>query len=285
MGIRVLESNEDVDFAAGLTVKEGWNYTPREIKLMLELDPEGSFIFEEGKESLGFVTTVTYSRTGVIGHLIVAESARRRKIGEALVREAIEYMEGRDVESMMLYATAEGSRLYERHGFTPRDDVLCVHLKLEKGHIGKRSTGCTPVTSEDLDEIISIDRELFGDDRSRLLRAIYKRSAKNAFKIDRGSGIEGYIFARPDHVGHDLGPWACLGGRSGDAEDLFTTMLSTIGEGILYTGTFAGNTEAERIFRMLPVHRSWIIPMMIRGKSRYGPGADKVFAITAFELG
>ena len=158
MGVRVLESKDDIDFAVGLTVREGWNYTPKEIGLMLELDPEGSFIYEDGKERLGFVTTVTYSRTGVMGHLIVTGKARRRKIGDSLVRSAIEYMEGKGVDSMILYATAEGSKLYQSHGFTPRDEIFCVHSRLEKGRTTKKSAACTPITSKDLDEIISIDR-------------------------------------------------------------------------------------------------------------------------------
>ena len=285
MGIRILESKDDIDFAVGLTVEEGWNYTHKEIGLMLELDPEGSFIYEDGKDRLGFVTTVTYSRTGVMGHLIVTGKARRRKIGDSLVGAAIEYMEGKGVDSMMLYATAEGSKLYQRHGFTPRDEILCIHSKLEKEHMGKKSAACTPITSKDLDEIISIDRGLFGDDRSRVLKLLYRHSLKNAFKIDRGNGTEGYIFARPDHVGHDLGPWACLSAKPGDAEDLFSAALSTIGEGILYSGTFAKNAEAGRIIRTLPVDRTWIVPMMIRGESRYGLGANKAFAVAAFELG
>jgi GNAT superfamily N-acetyltransferase len=285
LGIRILESREDIDFAVGLTVEEGWNYTPKEIGLMLELDPEGSFIYEEGKDRLGFVTTVTYSRTGVIGHLIVSGKARRRKIGDSLVRSAIEYMEGKGVDSMMLYATEEGSNLYQRHGFTARDEVLCVHSRLKKAHMGEKSAACAPITSKDLDEIISIDSELFGDNRSRVMKVLHRHSLKCAFKIDRGNGIEGYIFARPDHVGHDLGPWACLNTKPGDAEDLFSTALSTIGEGTLYSGTFAKNAEAGRIIKKLPIDRTWIVPMMIRGKSRYGLGTDKAFAVAAFELG
>ena len=285
MAIRVLESREDIDFAVGLTVEEGWNYTPKEIGLMLELDPEGSFIYEDGRDRLGFVTTVTYSRTGVIGHLIVTGKSRRKRIGDALVTAATEYMEGRGVDSMMLYATAEGSKLYERHGFTSRDEIFCVHSKLEKGHVGRKSTACTPITSKDLDEIISIDRELFGDDRSRVLRILHRHSQKSAFKLEHGDGIDGYIFARPDHVGHNLGPWACLSGKPGDAEDLFMAVLSTIGEGTLYSGTFARNSEAGRIIRTLPIERSWNIPTMIRGKSCYESAADRVFAVAAFELG
>ena len=285
MVVRTLVSREDIDFAVGLTVKEGWNYTAREIELMLELDPQGSFIYEEGREPLGFVTTVTYSRTGVIGHLIVDEKARRRRIGDALVKEAIEYMEGRGADSMILYATTEGSKLYERFRFTPRDEVLCVHLNLEMQRSKVISAGCTPVTSRDLEEIISVDKELFGDDRRRLLTKVFERSSRSAFKIDRGNGIEGYIFARPDHIGYDLGPWACLSGRHDDAENLFGAVLSAIGEGIIYTGTFAKNRVAERIFRTLPVARSWIIPIMIRGKNRYESAGERVFAIAAFELG
>lgn len=285
MGIRNLRTKADIDFAVEMTVKEGWNYTPEEIGLMLELDPEGSFIYEEKGERLGFVTTVTYSRTGVIGHLIVVEKARRKKIGQVLVTQSIDYMESKGVDSMMLYATIEGANLYKKHGFVPTDEVFCAHSILTKGHIGKKAESCSPVSPKDLDEIISIDRELFGDDRGKLLKIIYSHSGKNAFKIDRGNGIEGYIFARPDHIGHDLGPWACTSGKSEDAEDLFMSALSTIGEGILYSGTFSGNSEACRIVRLLPQERFWMIPLMIRGKIRYGPNTNKAFAVTAFELG
>ena len=285
MGIRLLESKEDVDFAVGLTVQEGWNYTPSEIGLMLELDPEGSFIYEDSGVPLGFVTTVTYSRTGVIGHLIVSGKSRGRKIGDSLVTAATQYMHSRGVDSMLLYATDEGSNLYKRHGFTPRSDVLCVHLNLGRGHRSKKSSACMPISSKDLKEIISTDIELFGDDRTRVFEAVRKRSVKSAFKIDRGNGIEGYVFARPDHVGHDIGPWACLGSQPTDAENLFATTLSTLSGGILYTGTFAANKEAERIFKTLPIARSWIISMMIRGEGRYESAADKVFAVAAFELG
>lgn len=285
MDIRNLKGKEDIDFAVGLTVKEGWNYTPAEFGLMLELDPHGSFVYEDDGDRLGFVTTVTFSRTGVIGHLIVTEKARRRKIGETLVKEAVDYMESKGVDSMMLYATVEGSSLYKKYGFTSRGEVFCAHSLLEKGHIGGVSESCTLITPKDLDEIISIDRDIFGDDRSRVLRIIHRHSQRSAFKLDRGNGIEGYIFARPDHVGHDLGPWALIGGRPGDAEQLFMAALSTIPEGILYTGTFSNNSEAGRIVRLLPEERSWMIPMMVRGKARYGNGVSKAFAVAAFELG
>ena len=87
MGIRVLERS-DLDFATHLTVKEGWNYTSLEIGRMLRLDPNGSFVYEDAAP-LGFVTSVTYGRTGVLGHLIVSSDGRGRGIGNLLTAAAI----------------------------------------------------------------------------------------------------------------------------------------------------------------------------------------------------
>ena len=282
--MRIL-GEDDLDFAVGLTVEEGWNYTPVEIGRMLELDPEGSFIYEDGGP-LGFITCITYGSTGVLGHLIVSRKARRMKIGDALMKSAVEYMEGRGVNSILLYATVEGAKLYQRYGFTARDEVFCIHSKLVKGFSDRQSESCAVVDKKDLKEISSIDRELFGDDRTRLLETLYEACQSRAFKLERDGRIQGYIFARPDHVGFNLGPWVCLSGEAGDAEDLFSTMLSSLGnEGILYWGVFLRNREAMRFTEMLPKARTWTIPMMIRGKGRYLSDITKVFSLAAFELG
>jgi len=284
LGVRILR-DEDLDFAVGLTIAEGWNYTPIEIRRMLELDPEGSFIYEDG-EPLGFITCVTYGSTGVLGHLIVSQKARRKKIGDVLMKSAIDYMEGKGVDSILLYATAEGAKLYERYGFSVRDEVFCIHSRLAKGFAGKPSERCAVLEKRDLKEVASMDRELFGDDRTRLLEMLYKACPSMAFKLEREGRIQGYIFARPDHVGYNLGPWACLSGKSQDSEDLFRTALSALSEeGILYWGVFLRNKEAMRFTEVLPKARTWTIPMMIRGEGRYLSDITKVFSLAAFELG
>lgn len=283
MAIRTLERS-DLDFAAHLTFKEGWNYTSLEIGRMLELDPGGCFVYED-EVPMGFVTSVTYGRTGVIGHLIVSSSGRGRGIGNSLVSAAIGYMDDAGVDSILVYSTLDGKKIYERFGFSERDDMLCVHIRLERDLLRRPSQECSLITERDLDQVVSIDRELFGDDRTRLIRTLHRDFPQGAFKLEREGSIGGFIFGRPDHIGYDLGPWACLTGAEDDAQALFDTAMASFGEGIVYTGTFHRNEAAVRILGRAKWDNSWTIPLMIRGEPRYTGGIRKVFGPAAFELG
>jgi len=284
MGVHVIKEKEDLDFAVKLTHDEHWFYTHLEIGRMLELEPEGSFVFEERGVRLGFISTVSYGRTGVIGHLIVSKEARRRKIGETLLTEAVDHLEHRGVDSIMLFASGEGEKLYSRHGFSRRRQALVLHTRLEKTHIPEGRPMCERVAPKDLPEVIAMDKDLFGDDRSRVIKVLYRDYPQGAFKLERDGRLVGFIMGRPDHVGYDLGPWACLTKNPGDAEALFDSLLPTLGEGVLYIGTFPNNRDAVRIFTRLPKIFELPVPLMMKGEDRY-PGSDKVYAVAAMELG
>lgn len=284
MGVHVIKDRGDLDFSVKLTHDEHWFYTHLELGRMLELDPEGSFVFEDHGKRLGFITTVSYGRTGVIGHLIVSRDARRRKIGETLLKEAVAYLERRGADSIMLYSSGDGQKLYSRHGFTVRQPALVLHTRLEKEHVAARRGGCDPMTSKDLSSVIEMDKELFGDDRSRIMKVVFRDYPQGAFKLEKDGQLVGFIMGRPDHVGYDLGPWACTSDDPRDAEALFKSLLPVLGQGVLYIGTFPKNEHAVRIFTRLPKIFELPVPLMIKGKDRY-PGSDKVYAIAAMELG
>lgn len=144
---------------------------------------------------------------------------------------------------------------------------------------------CKPLTRLDLPKVVEIDQELFGDRRETLLNALYDEGVQHGFKIERDGRLAGYIMGRHDHVGYDLGPWACLTKNPKDAEDLFRSALSTMDPGTIYMGSFIKNPEAIRITNQMPIVRSWRIPLMIRGKGRYESDLSKLFGIAAFELG
>jgi ribosomal protein S18 acetylase RimI-like enzyme len=283
-GVHPIKDKDDLDYAVKLTHDEHWYYTHIEIGRMLELDPEGSFVFEDRGKRLGFITTVSYGRTGVIGQLIVSHDARRRKIGETLLKEAVEYLEGRGVESIMLYSSGDGQKLYSRHGFTVRQQALVLHTRLEKSHIAARGRVADPMTPKDLPNVIEMDNELFGDDRSRVMKIIYRDYPRGAFKLERDGHLVGFIMGRPDHVGYDLGPWACVSKDPRDAEALFDSLLPVLGQGVLYIGTFPENDHAVRLFTRIPKTFELPVPLMVKGKDRY-PGSEKVYAVAAMELG
>ena len=117
------------------------------------------------------------------------------------------------------------------------------------------------------------------------MNALYDEGIQHGFKIERDGRLAGYVMGRHDHVGYDLGPWACLTEDPKDAEDLFRSALTTMDPGTIYMGSFIKNAKAIEITNQMPIVRSWRIPLMIRGKGRYESDLGKLFGIAAFELG
>lgn len=275
---------DDLDFALALTWAEGWCYTRGELERMLKLDPQGSFLYEEDKP-LGFITCVTYGRTGVVGHLVVSKAVRGRRIGHSLISKAIDYMSGKGADSMLLYATEDGAKLYLKHGFRVLREVSCIHVDNKPKPAQDPMRRCSKVLRKDLGQIIAMDASLFGDDRSRLIELLYDEFPQHAFKIEEGGRVTGFCFARITDTGFDLGPWSCVSGSRADADSLFRAVLSSIGKGTVYLGIFPENRDAVELVGALPVVRHWRTQLMTRGAERFGTGVEKVYGLAAFELG
>jgi ribosomal protein S18 acetylase RimI-like enzyme len=281
--IRILEP-EDLDFALGLTNAEGWSYTRGELERMLRMDPEGSFVCEDQKP-LGFITCVTYGHTGVVGHLVVSKDTRGRRFGHSLLKTAVDYMSDRGADSMMLFSTDEGVGLYSQYGFVTRREVSCIHVAVGGDRKVTTPTTCSLIDREDLPEIIEMDSQIFGDDRTQLIDLLYEEFPKNAFKIQRDGRILGFSFGRATPTGFDLGPWVCSSGSQRDAEDLFKATVLSLGDGTVFLGVFSDNPMAVEIANSMRRVRYWRTHLMIRGEERYCAHLDKLFGVAAFELG
>lgn len=275
---------EDLDFALALTNAEGWFYTRGELERMLKMDPEGSFVCEDQKP-LGFITCVTYGHTGVVGHLVVSKEMRGRRVGHSLLKSAIGYMSDRGMDSTLLYATDEGVGLYSQHGFVARKEVSCIHVAVGGDREARTPTTCSLIVRRDLPEIIEMDSQIFGDDRTKLIEILYDDFPKNAFKIQRDGRILGFSFGRPTSAGFDLGPWVCSSGSQRDAEDLFNATVLSMGDGTVFLGVFPDNPLAVEIVSKMRRVRYWRTHLMTKGEERYCALTDRIFGLTAFELG
>jgi len=61
---------------------------------------------------------------GYVSSLYVREVARGAGIASALLSAALSECDSRGVDAIMLWPTPQSRRLYERHGFAVRDDVM-----------------------------------------------------------------------------------------------------------------------------------------------------------------
>ena len=104
----------DIDAAFALSSGEGWNQTVTDWTRLTRLEPAGCFAARDDGRVVGAVTVTTYgSALAWIGMMVVHADYRRRGIGAALMRQALEYARDCGVAAVKLDATPAGRPLYE----------------------------------------------------------------------------------------------------------------------------------------------------------------------------
>lgn len=201
-------ASADLDFAHGLSRLAGWNQTRRDWERFLRLAPGGCFLAEDGGRPAGTATTTAYGReVAWIGMVLVHPDFRRRGIGTALLERAIGHLrEERGVACIRLDATPEGQPLYEGLGFRSEWGLRRWAREAKDTEPIPREKTATPELGADL----SLDREIFGADRSELLRALAAGSDDGMVLPDGSFGLR-----REGERAHYLGPVSAASAESG----------------------------------------------------------------------
>ena len=121
-------------------------------------------------------------------HGLVDPQYRGRGIGTALLECAIQYLGSRNVLSIKLDATAQGKLLYEKLGFVSESIVERWMLKrqadekpVQKVYVG-------------IEDVLKLDREIFGADRSELLRSLAEDAPDFTMVARHEAEVVGYTF-------------------------------------------------------------------------------------------
>jgi hypothetical protein len=112
-----------------------------------------------------------FSGTGWVGGVAVVPGHRRAGLGGALTEAIVEFLEGRGVATVLLHATALGRPVYERLGFVPEAAYLTL-----TGPTRPPSPGDPLLRAgrqADLEEVLALDLAATGEDRRRLLTALW----------------------------------------------------------------------------------------------------------------
>jgi len=179
-----------------LAQQEGWICGQWEFDFLLKSFPQGCFVWRDGGEALGYLTSVKYGRSGWIGNLLVRPEARRHGIGRGLMERAVSALIKNGVETVWLTASEDGAGIYQRIGFAPIDSV--------NRWVGWSSLKTTPQSgSLDLESVRAIDRVGWGAPREDLLQVTCNRG-----RLHSSSG--GFICAQQWDGDTQIGPWGCL---------------------------------------------------------------------------
>ena len=234
---------DDQGFFLGLINMVGWGLTDTDYRRMLAFSPEGIFKATLGGEDVGIVVTVDYGEMAWIGNLIVVPDMRGRGIGEALMRRAMEHLEGRGVRTIRLDGVQKAIPLYRRLGF--RDEYWSLR------YTGRASRSpvayAEPMRKSDLDAVTVLDEAFFKGRRGHLLRWVYDRFPDLCFASWKDGELTGFIMAKDGSDSLKVGPWICRPGYEAAAETLLRSLMNMrVGEDV-WVGCPEGNRSGVAV--------------------------------------
>lgn len=208
----VIRTMQSGDLAAGLrlSTEGGWNQTERDWQRLYRLAGDGGFVAEVGGEVIGTALAVRFGDVAWVAMVLVEESLRGRGIGTALVRQAIAFCDAAGVATVRLDATSLGRPVYERLGFRPEYELIRY-----AGIAPGRPEEVTSPLGEDVDDVLRLDRQVTGCDRSDFLRALTAESPGAFFRERTAGELNGYAAVRAGRVADQIGPCLALDSGAG----------------------------------------------------------------------
>ena len=204
--------------AVKLSSALGWPYREADWRFALELG-HGIALESQGR-LLGTALWWAYGeRHASFGMIIVAAEMQGRGLGRALTEALLAAAGDR---SIILNSTVEGERLYAAQGFVPYGRIFQHQAVLANAGLTPAPAGLRPFRHADADQVLGLDSDASGTDRSVLLKSLIKLG--ELWVVDRGQGIEGYACLREFGRGLVIGP--VVTSSDEDARALIATLAA-----------------------------------------------------------
>ncbi|MEZ0240863.1 MAG: GNAT family N-acetyltransferase [Chloroflexota bacterium] len=214
---------------------------------------------------------------GWVGTIWVAPERRGAGLGRALTQAVIDRLESVGCRSLLLVATAEGRRLYEKMGFDLQTTYRILEAPglaaagtagteaggAEPGNDGTgaaRSGEVRPFREGDLHAMAALDATATGEDRAHLLRR-FANPASTKVAVGGAGIVRGFVVRAP------WGGGATIAVDDGTAMAILTARRVASGpEGRVRVGLVAENRHGLAALESAGLHPIWTAPRMIRGE-------------------
>jgi GNAT superfamily N-acetyltransferase len=170
---RILEA-KDVPRALALSRAVGWNQTPADWALVIEMNPQGCFALECDGQLVATTSTIRYGTAlAWVGMVLTHPEYRGRGYARTLMERALDHLS--DVATVKLDATEMGRPLYEKLGFT---DECATERWIRPALPSAPAAAGVFIPQPEL------DKQAFGADRSALLHRLAQFEAASAVGQD-----------------------------------------------------------------------------------------------------
>jgi GNAT superfamily N-acetyltransferase len=250
----------DVDPATEMILSHDWGVRREWLQLATALPSGVPLVAEADGAIIGTGVGTANGAVGWLGTIFIARDWRGRGLGRAMTQAIIDRLEAAGCRTLVLVATADGRRLYERMGF----EVQTRYLILEAAGLPSPPSGtATPVRSfrvGDVEAILAIDRDGTGEDRGHVIRRLATPEAARV-AIGAGGAVEGFVIRAP------WGGGATVARTIDAALDVVAARRISSGpEGRVRVGLLADNAEGLARLEELGFRDQWSAPRMIRGE-------------------
>lgn len=278
-------TEQDVSAGLRLNTLSGWNQTAADWRRFLRNSPGGCFVMEDHGKVVGTATTVNYGdRFGWIGMVLVDPEYRKQGIGTALLKKTIEYLDSSHTATMKLDATPQGKPIYTKLGFVEEYEIERWILKRPPSASSPAPPSAHPPQIErQREQILRMDEELFGADRSFLLRVLGEEAPEFATAAWEEELLQGYAFGRRGLFADQLGPW--MAKTQAAAEKILQRFLAQSSRETGIVDCLKSNAMAVELLLGYGFAPSRPLTRMVRGPNLYPGKPDSFCSILGPEFG
>ena len=284
MRLRVM-TEQDVSGGLRLNTLSGWNQTTADWRCFLKNSPRGCFVMEDDGKIVGTATTINYGkRFAWIGMVLVDPKYRKQGIGTQLLMKTVEHLDEEKIGIMKLDATPQGKPIYAKLGFVEEYEIERWIRKTPPGAaLPVPQSICTPLSEMQKEQIFRMDEELFGADRSFLLRALCEEAPELATAVWEDELLQGYAFGRRGLFADHLGPW--IARTRAAAEKFLRGFLTQTSRETIIVDCLKSNSMAIDLLHSCGFAPSRPLTRMVRGPNLYPGKPDSFCAILGPEFG
>ncbi len=221
--VRVMRP-QDFAFATQLANTMDWNMEEQDFQFNALLEPQGCLVLFNGSERIGIATCISFGKKGWFGNLIVKDEQRGKGAGSLLLQHAIDYLHGKGVESVGLYAYPHLKDFYGKAGFKQDEDFVVLHNE----NVTAQPLISAKKQQPDFSALNQFDSQFFGGDRSRLLKSILGEKNNLCYASLDDKEIDGYVLAKVYGQMAEVGPLVCKPDRTDLAQRLLENVLSQL---------------------------------------------------------
>jgi len=248
----------DVDPTTELILGNDWGVRREWLEFATTQTACVPIVAEADGEIVGTGVGTASGAAGWIGTIFIAPDRRGHGLGRAITQSIIDGLESAGCRSLVLVATREGRRLYERMGF----EVQTQYRILQAVGLPPvdQDDGVRPFEPADLPALERLDREATGEDRAHAVRRLADtETAKVVASAD--GGIDGFVIRAPWGGGATIA-------RSADAAlRIVTARRRAAGpEGRVRVGLLDENVDGLARLTEVGLRLTWSAPRMVRGE-------------------